>query len=150
MPFCPNCGAQVEGQFCGSCGKPVAAPVAAPQPAAGTGMADNVAGTLCYLVGLITGILFLVLEPYNKNRSVRFHAFQSIFLNCAIIALVVVLNILMSILSVISHALILLLAPIMMLIWLAFLCLWIYLMVRTYQGTKVVLPVIGPLAEKQA
>ena len=44
-------------------------------------MTDNMAGALCYLFGFITGILFLVLAPYNQNRDIRFHAFQSIFLN---------------------------------------------------------------------
>ena len=48
-------------------------------------MADNVASTLCYVLGLITGILFLVLPPYNKNPVIRFHAFQSIFLHVACI-----------------------------------------------------------------
>ena len=46
-------------------------------------MTDNVASALCYLLGLITGIIFLVLTPYNRNPVVRFHAFQSIFLNVA-------------------------------------------------------------------
>jgi uncharacterized membrane protein len=41
-------------------------------------MEDNVAGALCYLVGFITGVLFLALEPYSKRPFVRFHAFQSI------------------------------------------------------------------------
>ncbi len=48
---------------------------------------------LCYLLGLLTGILFLVLEPYNKNRLIRFHAFQSIFLNIAWIAVYIALSI---------------------------------------------------------
>src|SRR5213593_3189320 len=74
MAFCPNCGTQVTGNFCPSCGTAVAATATA-------GMQDNVAGGLCYLLGLITGVLFLLLEPYNKKREVRFHAFQSIFLS---------------------------------------------------------------------
>ena len=78
MPFCATCGAAVEGQFCAKCGSRVgAAPSAASGPAmqaSGT-MTDNVASALCYVLGLITGILFLVLPPYNRNRSIRFHAF---------------------------------------------------------------------------
>ncbi len=46
-------------------------------------MTDNMAAALCYALGFITGILFLVLAPYNQNREIRFHAFQSIFLNIA-------------------------------------------------------------------
>ena len=84
MAFCASCGSQVEGSFCPKCGSPVggAAPTGPAMQASGA-MADNVASALCYLLGLITGIIFLVLEPYNKNPVVRFHAFQSIFLNLA-------------------------------------------------------------------
>jgi len=53
----------------------------------------NMASALCYLFGWLTGVLFLVLEPYNKNRTVRFHAFQSIFLNVGIIAVWIVIGI---------------------------------------------------------
>jgi uncharacterized membrane protein len=47
-------------------------------------MTDNVAGMLAY-VTIIPAILFLVIEPYNKNRFIRFHAFQNIFLCVAAI-----------------------------------------------------------------
>src|SRR5690348_9128090 len=103
MPYCANCGTEVEGRFCAKCGTPVgpAAPPGAgtaganplPPPASATGLADNLAGALCYLGLLITGILFLVLEPYNKNRAIRFHAMQAIFLNIAWIVIWFVLNI---------------------------------------------------------
>src|SRR5271165_2505039 len=113
MAFCANCGAEASGRFCQKCGAPLGAPGAAPgaTPGAGPvpppppatnfgdvppgahplpppmapslGMSDNMAGALCYLFGFITGILFLVLAPYNQNREIRFHAFQSIFLNIA-------------------------------------------------------------------
>jgi uncharacterized membrane protein len=61
-------------------------------------MADNVASTLCYVLGLITGIIFLVLEPYSKNRAIRFHAFQSIFLNLVVIVIEIVFGIVFRIL----------------------------------------------------
>src|SRR6185503_17565063 len=81
----------VDGRFCAKCGTPLGA--AAPPPGAqsanptplpgAAGLSENVAGALCYLGLLITGILFLVLDPYNKNRAIRFHALQAIFLNLA-------------------------------------------------------------------
>src|ERR1700722_7498547 len=99
MAFCANCGAAVDGRFCQKCGAPAGAPGAGPAPSptptpgvqplpqpqvsATIGMTDNMAAALCYLFGFITGILFLVLAPYNQNRNIRFHAFQSIFLNIA-------------------------------------------------------------------
>ncbi len=141
--YCSNCGTQFEGKFCPQCG--TTAPGTAPPPAGPTaqseGMADNVAGTLAYLLGFITGILFLVIAPYNKNRNVRFHAFQSIFVSAGLMILQIAVN------AVLPWAVSLALSP---LIGLAGLVLWIYLLVKTYQGQKVVLPIVGPLAEKQA
>src|ERR1022692_4654108 len=101
MPLCASCGSQVEGKFCPKCGAAIGAGGAAPPPPApGTyaapvsaPMAENVASTLCYVLGLITGIIFLVLEPYSKNRAVRFHAFQSIFLNVTVIVIEIVFGI---------------------------------------------------------
>lgn len=117
----------------------------APQQA---GLADNVAATLCYALGLITGILFLVMEPYSKNRAIRFHAFQCIFMSVAVFASYIVLAILDGILFSIG---IWWLIPIInMVFFLAVMALWIALMVMAFQGRKFVLPVIGPLAEKQA
>jgi len=146
MAFCAACGSPVEGQFCPKCGNRVgAAPPAssAPTMQAGTAMADNVASALCYLVGLVTGILFLVLAPYNKNPAIRFHAFQSIFLHVAAIVVMIGLNIVTNIL----HLWMLSLGSVL---WLCFFVLWLYMLVQTYQGKTIVLPVIGPLAQQQA
>ena len=104
-------------------------------------MTDNVAATLCYVLGFITGIIFLVLEPYNKSKTVRFHAFQSIFLSVAYLVIMVAVSV------ILPFGLSLTLGP---LIGLAFFVLWLFLLWKTYQNQKVVLPVIGPLAEKQA
>jgi uncharacterized membrane protein len=109
-------------------------------------MTDNVAGALCYALGFITGIIFLVLAPYNQNRTVRFHAFQSIFLHLSWIAIFFALLFL----RVIMHGLGFITFLFSPLISFAFFALWIYMLISTYQGKKVVLPVIGPLAEKQA
>jgi uncharacterized membrane protein len=150
MAFCGSCGAPVEGKFCAKCGTPLGAAVPPPggaaiQPApAATGMTDNAASALCYVLGLITVILFLVLAPYNQNKSVRFHAFQSIFLSLAWILISMCLNIVFAALHMFS---LLFLSP---LIGLAFFVLWIYLIISAYQGKEVVLPVIGPIAKQQA
>jgi uncharacterized membrane protein len=107
------------------------------------GLTDNVASALCYVMGLITGILFLVLAPYNQNRKIRFHAFQSIFLHVAAIVLWVVVLIL----SAVTGGMLLIISP---LLWLGFFVLWIVMIIKAYQDQKLVLPIIGPLAEKQA
>ena len=91
-------------------------------------------------MGLVTGIIFLVLEPYNKNKLIRFHAFQSIFLHVAVIIVWVAFR------SILPWGMWFLIS----LVDLAFFVLWIYMLMQTYQGKKVVLPVIGDLAAKQA
>ncbi|HVP49175.1 MAG TPA: hypothetical protein VMT32_21425 [Bryobacteraceae bacterium] len=153
MAFCPNCGSQVDGRFCAKCGSAVGAEGvvqsgAVPPPAQGAvaapaGLTDNVASALCYALGLITGILFLVLAPYNQNRKIRFHAFQSIFMHVAVIGIWVVFLIL----SAVSGGLLIFVMP---LVWLGFFILWLILIIKAYQDQKLVLPIIGPLAEKQA
>ena len=159
MAFCASCGSQVDGRFCQKCGTPVAAgavgagvnPGPAPTPVAATsGMTDNMAGALCYLFGLITGILFLVLAPYNQNRNVKFNAFQSIFFNLGWIVLWFVLIFLGFVLRVIPILGSLLILAIQFALGLGGFILWLYLMFKTYNGEKVVLPIVGPLAEKQA
>lgn len=97
---------------------------------------ENVAGLLCYVVGWITGIVFLVLE--KENTFVRFHALQSIltFLPLSVIAWLLgwipfvgwALGALVSILIVI---------------------LWLILMYKAYQGERYKLPLVGEIAEKR-
>ena len=161
MPFCPSCGSAVEGRFCQKCGTAVDAGAAGggatpgPTPGAGptaatAGMSDNAAGALCYLLGLITGIVFLVLAPYNQNRNIRFNAFQSIFLHIAFIILWIVLTILSTALFTVPVVGALISILLHMVVWLGGLILWLFMMFKTYNGQKIVLPIIGPMAEKQA
>jgi uncharacterized membrane protein len=165
MAFCANCGAEVGGRFCQKCGAPLAAPAAGPTPgpmppsvnplppgpsAASIGMTDNMAGALCYLFGFITGILFLVLAPYNQDRNIRFHAFQSIFLNVAWVILWIVVGIVDYVFSYIPFFGIFIAWVLRFTIGLGGLIVWLYMMFKTYNGEKIVLPVIGPMADKQA
>jgi hypothetical protein len=88
MAFCAKCGVPLNENttFCASCSPPQnVVPVSAPQSA---GMSPNVAGALTYLLGFVTGLIFLVMEPYNKDPFVRFHIFQSIFLSASFFVLV--------------------------------------------------------------
>ncbi len=123
----------------------------APAPAASTGgMGTNTASALCYLFGFITGIIFLVLEPYNKDKTVRFHAFQSIFLNVAYIVVYICLAVLMVVFSMISYHLVYIVSLLYMIVGLAIFVLWLFLMFKAYNNQKIVLPVIGAFAQKQA
>jgi uncharacterized membrane protein len=115
----------------------------APVAASGGGITDNVAGMLCYI--LIVAIIFLLIEPYNKSRFVRFHAFQCIFLCLAWIALGIGLSII-GMIPVLGWATVLLWP----LTGLAGLVLWIILFIKAYQGQMFKLPIVGDLAMKQA
>jgi uncharacterized membrane protein len=161
MAFCQNCGSAVDGRFCQKCGAAVAGDAPGPQPAGGTapevapainaaGLTDNMAGALCYLFGFITGVLFLVLAPYNQNRNIKFHAFQSIFLNIAVFAIWIVFAIVSVTLHVIPVLGALVSVVLSFALWIGCLIVWFYMMFKTYNGEKIVLPVIGPMAEKQA
>jgi uncharacterized membrane protein len=142
MPFCPNCGTQIaEGAACPKCAG--AAPSAGATTAVG-GLTDNMAGALAY-VTIIPAIVFLVLDPYNRNRFIRFHSFQCIFFAVAWTVLWIVL-------AFIGHIPILGWATLLLwpLISLAGLIIWIILVLKAYQGQMFKLPVIGDMAEQQA
>jgi uncharacterized membrane protein len=102
------------------------------------------------LFGFITGILFLVLAPYNQNRNVKFNAFQSIFLSVGWFVVWIALAIVSIALHVIPVLGAIISAALYFALGLGGFILWLYLMFKTYNGEKIVLPVIGPLAEKQA
>jgi uncharacterized membrane protein len=119
-----------------------------PAPVASSGMSNNVAGLLCYVLGWITGLIFLLIEPYKNDKFVRFHAFQSIFFNVALIGVYIVMFILGIILSVIHLGLLML--PLYLVLWLGILVAWIVLMVKAYNKETFKLPIIGDLAAKQA
>jgi len=107
-------------------------------------LTDNVAGALAY-VTIIPAILFLVLEPYNRKRFIRFHAFQSIFFGIAWFVLWVILGI-------IGHIPFFGWATFLIwpLIGLAGLIVWLLLVFKAYQGQMFKLPMIGDMAEQQA
>jgi uncharacterized membrane protein len=142
VAFCPNCGTQLaEGAACPKCAG--TAPSAGATTAGG-GLTDNMAGALAY-VTIIPAIVFLVLDPYNKNRFIRFHSFQCIFFAVA-------WTVLWIILAFIGHIPILGWATVLLwpLISLAGLIIWVILVLKAYQGKTFKLPVIGDMAETQA
>ncbi len=147
--FCTNCGSAMDDAavFCSKCGKGSgagapgagagAAPAAAPVASAG-GLTDNVAGMLAYIT-IIPAIIFLVMEPYNRSKFIRFHSFQCIFMWIAL----VVIHVVLMFVPVIGWGL-------SGLVSLVALALWIILLIKAYGGQMWKIPVIGDIAEKQA
>ncbi len=151
MPFCAQCGSEAQGSFCPSCGARVdAAPAVQPQANPGgssspTALEDHIVSALCYVAWPLTGVLFLVLEPYNRSRTVRFHAFQSILVFAALFAGFGALSILAFLPLVgLLFSLVTLVYPVF-----AF-GLWLLLIIKAYNKEQYVVPVLGALAQSQA
>jgi uncharacterized membrane protein len=144
--FCQKCG-QAAGGGTGIVGQPTAGGAAAVPTVQASTLPSNIAGLLCYIVGFISGIFFLVAEPYKRDPFVRFHAFQSIFLSVAAIALHFALGVVMSLMPWSLWSLI---SMISSLVSLAVFLVFLLLMYKAYSNERFKLPVIGDLAERQS
>ncbi len=102
-----------------------------------TGMEQNVAGLLCYVLGWITGLIFYLIE--KENKFVRFHAMQSIVVFGALTIVSLILSVIPLIGWLISG-----------LLWIFGLVLWILLMIKAYQNQWYKLPIAGDFAEKHS
>jgi uncharacterized membrane protein len=101
-----------------------------------TGLEINLAALLTYVLGFITGIVFLIVE--KDSKFVRFHAMQSTIVFGALF----VLNFVLSFIPVLGWIISFLLFPVTLI-------LWIILMIKAYQGEKFKLPIAGDMAEQQ-
>jgi uncharacterized membrane protein len=144
MAFCSSCGGQLPAgaTVCPACGH--SATAAAVAATAATTSNDNVMGALAY-VTIVPPILFLVMEPYNKNKFIRFHSFQCLFTFAFFFALVLAVMIIgfIPVLGLIS-------LPIYFVVFFGGFILWIILVLKAYQGQMFKLPIVGDMAEKQA
>jgi uncharacterized membrane protein len=145
MAFCKACGTELGGAaFCPKCGASQTAsavPMAAAPAASSEGLAENVAGLLCYAVGWLTGIIFLLID---KRPFVRFHAAQSIVVFGALTVLKIGLGIIMGIGGFVGFGL---WAMISMVLGLLGLVLWILLMIKAYQHELFRVPIAAPIAD---
>lgn len=109
-----------------------------PPISAQSGLSDTAAGALAY-VTIIPAIIFLLVEPYNRNSFVKFHAWQSIFLGIAAFAIDTVLTVI----PVVGWF-------ILPFAGLAFLVVWIIVLLKALKGERYQLPIIGKYAAQQA
>jgi uncharacterized membrane protein len=109
-----------------------------------TVLEDHVASALSYVLWPLSGVLFLVLDPYSSNRTVRFHAYQSVFSFGAFFIGFAFLQILSGIPFL--GLIFVILTSIYMFIWF---CIVLAMAYKAYTKDRLVLPIIGPLAEKQ-
>jgi uncharacterized membrane protein len=173
MPIsCPQCNAEMPDNvtFCPGCGrrmwvpghdakKPAAIPLAAKtptvsMPATSTPAAtipvppkDKLTAVLAYIT-FIPAIIFVLIEPFKRNRFVRFHSFQSIFFAVATILAAIAIRILYSLLILIPTLGYLLAWLVMAVALLGWVILWLVLLVKALQGEAFRLPWIGSIAAK--
>jgi uncharacterized membrane protein len=146
---CPECAARMPetAAFCPGCGRPMPPAPAAKALGKVGFLAENIAGALAYFT-FIPAIVFLLLEPYKKDRFVRFHSVQCLLVwacGLASAALLKVAGLLLFMIPVIGPLLVVLLS---VLVGFAALILWLVLMVKAFQGETFALPVLGGFAEQ--
>jgi uncharacterized membrane protein len=93
----------------------------------------NIIAALTYLLGFVTGLIFLYLEPYNQDEFIRFHARQSIGFSVAWFAIAVVFGVFI---AVLPHGLGALLNFILTIIDIALAVFWVVLMYKAYNGER--------------
>lgn len=130
MTTCAKCGATLadNANFCVSCGARVgASQTVATGGATGTGIPPNIAALLCYILWPVACILFLVLDPYRRDKFVRFHAYQALYLGLVGAGVAIALSIVTVILGLV-----------------------IFLMYKAYSGERYWVPGVGKLAAQKA
>jgi uncharacterized membrane protein len=100
-----------------------------------TGLKKNTAAALAYVLGPITGIIFLIID---KDPFVRFHAMQSIVVFVFLFALqwifglTIILIFLVPIVGIISFV------------------LWLLMIYKAWMGEEWEVPVLGKFARRMA
>jgi uncharacterized membrane protein len=139
--ICPSCNTETgsNSTFCPHCGANTATGAAAAAiPVQQGGLSETAAGAIAYIT-IIPAIIFLVMEPYNRSSFIRFHSWQSIFLGVT----AAVVHFILAVIPIVGWIL-------MLPVGLAFLILWILVIIKASKGERYKLPVIGNFAEQQA
>ena len=147
MAFCKACGQEIgTATFCPKCGanqSATTAPAAAPAASPTEGLQENVAGLLCYVLGWLTGIIFLLID---KRPFVKFHAAQSIVVFGGLTVIRIALIFLNGVLGggFMSWGFVGLIG---LLVGLVTLVLWILLMVKAYRHESFRVPIAADIAD---
>lgn len=149
MPFCSHCGHEVNPHdaFCAKCGSRQPVPMNA--PARGNdllaGISPRAASILCYIptLGWIAAVIVLATQRFRNDRTVRFHAFQGLYLFAAWLFVQWALK-------PVFHDLSDSFVHIDRILEGVILALWIFMMIKAAHQEAYALPVIGELAQKSA
>ena len=145
---CPHCAAQMPDTagFCPGCGRTMLAATRA-QGKVGV-LPETLAGALTYFI--VPAIVFLLVAPYKKNSFVRFHSLQCFGVVLAAVIIGAILRVGGIVLFFVPALGPLLIWLVSMVVSLAFIMIWIVLVVKALQGEMFKLPFIGDLAEQHA
>jgi uncharacterized membrane protein len=148
MAFCKACGQEIgTATFCPKCGASQGATATPVAPSysntpATTGIDENVAGLLCYVLGWVTGIIFLLID---KRPFVRFHAAQSIVVFGGLTVIRIALGMMGAMTGgFLGHGMF---WGLFALIGFVGFILWILLMIKAYQHVLFKVPIAAPIAE---
>ena len=109
------------------------------------GLDANITALLGYIIWIIALIMIFI---EKENKFVRFHAFQSLLYSAAIFVVFIVLSVLTAMMAFVSSTLASLFSLLFILMWLAAFAGMIFLAIKSYQGQKFKLPMLGDIAEK--
>ena len=145
MAFCKSCGQEIgDANFCSKCGANQGAAIPAGGSSASPmeGLAENVAGLLCYVLGWLTGIIFLMID---KRPWVRFQAAQSIVVFGGLTVIRIGLVVIHGLIGgIFGYGLLSMLG---LVIGLVGLVLWILLMIKAYQHENFRVPIAAGIAD---
>jgi uncharacterized membrane protein len=132
--------------FCPGCGRPMQAARAHGRVGV---FPENIAGAVAYIT-LVPAIVFLVLDPYSKNRFLRFHSFQCVLLWATLLVMgiaVKLVGLVLLVIPVLGH---LLVALLWMVLGLGAVIVWLVLITKSLQGEAFKIPILGEVAEHLA
>lgn len=137
MPYCPECGEEVqkEPKFCPECGARISK-VGKNKKKTELGLEENIEGALAYLLGFVSGIILYFIE--EKNDFIRFHAFQSTVMFLGLFIISVILGFIPILGTIIR-----------IIVGLAAFIAWLIGMIKAYKGELYKFPIVGEMAENQ-
>lgn len=117
-------------------------------PRTGAPLEPNVASVLCYICLPFSSVIFVLMEKQNKD--VLFHAWQGTFFGAAIFIVMLVLNLASLVMGRLVHFFGALVDSfIVPVLWLGIVVVWIVCLLKSYQGERWKIPVIGDFAAKK-
>jgi uncharacterized membrane protein len=150
MPVsCPDCAASMpdSAAYCPGCGRPMQE-IERARGKVGA-MPEPIAGALAYFT-FIPAVIFLLVEPYKKNRFVRFHSFQCLGAFLVVLIVAAIMRIAAALIGLIPLLGPLFVVLLSVILAFGFFMLWLLMLVKALQGEWFKLPFIGDHAERQA